>query len=226
MTGWEDNDLFNVFNSAAGLSRIKHAGRARTAAICNLDNAVTMELLRKWAQRTYITGYPGSDNLLVLVKLNVFRALLSNSLTLGLSSDLIMDDDAVSPFFPKAGATDRILALPSTLRPTDVQIDVRHHPWIDCLPVPRMRQNLIRAGDTLDVMKLCGDLVGLFSMGTGRTGMIIWGEAWDVAGWEVTEGFLKSWGWTINGCWDLFEATNRWRTRRGEKPLCFDSYTT
>ncbi|TGO76833.1 hypothetical protein BELL_0134g00040 [Botrytis elliptica] len=93
---------------------------------------------------------------------------------------------------------------------------------IDCLPVPQMRQNLIPAGNTYDVMDLCGDLVGLFSAGTGRTGMVIWGEPWDVAGWEVTEGFLERWGWTIKGCWDLFESTNRWRAERGQMALQFD----
>ncbi|KAF7910282.1 hypothetical protein EAE99_011329 [Botrytis elliptica] len=135
ITAWQEVDLLNVFNSAAGLSQIKTCERSRTAVACAQGN-------------------------------------LGDS--------------------------------------------------IDCLPVPQMRQNLIPAGNTYDVMDLCGDLVGLFSAGTGRTGMVIWGEPWDVAGWEVTEGFLERWGWTIKGCWDLFESTNRWRAERGQMALQFD----
>jgi Domain of unknown function (DUF3425) len=133
-----------------------------------------------------------------------------------------MDDDAISPFCLTKWIPKRILALPPALRPTDIQCRVVHHPWIDLLPVPRMRHNLIQAGDTFDDMELCGDLVGLFSAGTGQTGMIVWGDPWDIAGWEVTDGFLKTWGWTIKRCHEIFESTNWWRARRGERPLCFD----
>ena len=225
---WQEVDLLDVFDAAAGHSRIKHCARARMAAACaqgNLDGDAVVNWLQKWAQNTSTMESPRSDKLLVLVKLNVFRALISNSLTLGIPSDVIMDDDATSAFCPPAADVSGILALPRALRPTDLQTLVPHHPWIDCLPVPQMRQNLIRARDTFDVMDLCGDLIGLFSAGTGRTGIAVWGEPWDGAGWEVTEEFLRRWGWTIKGCWDLFESTNRCRAARGEMALCFDTHT-
>ena len=121
----------------------------------------------------------------------------SNSQTPGIPPDIIVDDDTTSAFScPPPAAVEnvnRILALPRDLRPTDLQTQVAHHPWIDCLPVAQMRQNLIRAGDTFDDIELCGDLIGLFSSGTGRTGVVVWGEPWDVAGWEVTEEFLGRW---------------------------------
>ncbi|KAM0308008.1 hypothetical protein ACHAO8_010403 [Botrytis cinerea] len=225
VTQWQEADLLDVFNSAAGLSQIKICERSRTAVACargNLDDFTIMTWLQKWAQNTSTIGSPRNDKLLVLVKVNVFRAFISNSMTLGIPSDVITDDDATSTFCPLSADINGILALPPSLRPTDLQIQIPHHPWIDCLPVPQMRQNLIRAGDIFDVMELCGDLVGIFSAGTGRTGMIIWGEPWDVAGWEVTEGFLERWGWTIKGCWDLFESTNKWRAGRGQIALHFD----
>ncbi|TEY43463.1 hypothetical protein BOTCAL_0370g00130 [Botryotinia calthae] len=196
ITQWQEADLLDVFNSAAGLSQIKICERSRTAVACargNLGDFTIMTWLQKWAQNTSTIGSPRNDKLLVLVKVNVFRAFISNSMTLGTPSDVITDDDATSAFCPLSVGLNGILALPPSSRPTDVQIQIPHHPWIDCLPVPQMRQNLIRAGDTFDVMEICGDLIGLFSAGTGRTGMIIWGEPWDVAGWEVTEGFLERW---------------------------------
>lgn len=88
-----------------------------------------------------------------------------------------------------------------------------------------MRQNLIRAGDTFADMELCGDLTGLFSTGTGRTDIVVWGEPWDVAAREVTEEFLVHWGWTIKGFWDLYESTNRWRVwMRWEKFMLWQIY--
>jgi len=132
-----------------------------------------------------------------------------------------MDDEALSPFADPSARADECGKIPAALRPTQLQRQVQHHPWIDLLPVPEMRDNLLRAGDTFDDMELCGDLVGFFSHPTGRTGMIIWGEPWEISGWEVTEEFLMQWGWTIRGCESIVESTNRWRAKRGEEPLDF-----
>src|SRR6266536_4221644 len=167
-------------------------------------------------------GSPTADHLLALVKFNVFRALISNSMTLGFSTEEGMKDDALSPFTTPSNLKNHILVLPSALRPTKLQCQIPHHPWIDLLPIPEMRDNLLLAGDAFDDMELCGDLVGFFSASTGRTGMIIWGEPWDPDGWEVTKAFLKYWGWTIRGCSKISESTNYWRSRRGESPLHFD----
>ena len=87
-----------------------------------------------------------------------------------------------------------------------------------------MRDNLLRAGDDYDDIELCGDLVGYFNSPTVRTGMVIWGDPWDVDGWEVTDQFLERWGWTVRGCSNLFTSTNRWREKRGERPLRFHRF--
>lgn len=52
-----------------------------------------------------------------------------------------------------------------------------------------------------------------------RRGLIVWGEPWDVEGWELTPGFLRKWRWIVEGCEDVIVASNRWRARRGEVPL-------
>lgn len=133
-----------------------------------------------------------------------------------------MNDDALSPFNSASIFQNFTLAIPLSLHPTELQCQIPHHPWIDLLPIPRMRDNLLRAGDSYDDIELCGDLVGFFNSPIARTGMVIWGDPWDVDGWEVTEPFLERWGWTIRGCGRLFESTNRWREKRGERPLRFD----
>ena len=55
-----------------------------------------------------------------------------------------------------------------------------------------------------------------------RNGLIIWGDPWDPAGWEMTPQFLKRWAWTVDGCTELLHSTSYWRQRRGEKALRFE----
>ncbi|PTB66528.1 hypothetical protein BBK36DRAFT_1119606 [Trichoderma citrinoviride] len=52
-----------------------------------------------------------------------------------------------------------------------------------------------------------------------RRGFILWGEPFHKDSWEVTPGFLRKWSWAIEGCSELIESSNRWRTARGETPL-------
>ncbi|KAH7378018.1 hypothetical protein BKA64DRAFT_247948 [Cadophora sp. MPI-SDFR-AT-0126] len=51
----------------------------------------------------------------------------------------------------------------------------------------------------------------------GRKCLIIWGDPSRIESWEVTPGFLRNWGWALEGCKDLIEASNRWRAVRHEK---------
>lgn len=54
---------------------------------------------------------------------------------------------------------------------------------------------------------------------TERNGLILWGEPHSAESWEVTPGFLRKWMWTVEGCDQLIESTNRWRRVRGEGPI-------
>ena len=166
-------------------------------------------------------GSPKTDHLLVLVKFNVFRAMMSNGSDLGYEPGKSMDDEALSPFSDPSKSA-MALPIPASLQPTKLQRQIVHHPWIDTIPIPGMRDNLLRAGDSYDDAELCADLVGLYNVSNGRTGMIIWGEPWDHNSWEMTEDFIRRWGWTVRGCQQLLRATNYWRQRRGEKPLHFE----
>jgi hypothetical protein len=154
-------------------------------------------------------GSPRTDNLLVLIKFNVFRAMMSNGRDLGISGNDSLDDDALSPFNNPEHAINCNLPVPAALHPTKLQRQIPHHPWIDVLPFQRMRDNLLRAGDTYDDAQLCADLVGVFCASTDkhRTGMIIWGEPWDPTAWEVTESFVIYWGWTVRGWYVLSECS-------------------
>jgi hypothetical protein len=111
-----------------------------------------------------MTGSPTADQVLVLIKFNIFRALCNNALMLGFPIEFTMEDNALSPFTPKSKygkyltSPERILEIPGNLRPTALQRVIPHHPWLDLLPVPRMRDNLILAEDGYDGFELCEDL--------------------------------------------------------------------
>ena len=173
------------------------------------------------ALQSYMLGSPSSDHLLTLTRVNVFRAFGRNMQLLGNRLE-DLHDEALSPFttesFGDGNATPGDYSnLPFSLRPTKLQRTVAHHPWLDFFPIPKMRDNLIQAGDDWDDNLLCHDIMGFWDSSSPDQGMLVWGEPWDVRNWEVTEAFLKKWQWVVRGCPELLNATNAWRAKRGEK---------
>lgn len=204
--------------------RVKLRAVAERAPFGRDDMERTMEEFKAWMQ-SRSTGSPRSDNLFVLVKFNVFRALVSNCRDLGIAVHDTLVDESSSPF-PNAAADSslNLIHVPGALWPTALQRQRPHHPWIDTLPIAKMRDNLLEADEAYDGDSLCTALVGYGNDASSDTGMVIWGEPWDPDGWEVTRPFLLHWGWVLKGCHQLAHATNSWRQRRGERPLNFDGY--
>lgn len=175
-------------------------------------------------QHSYAFNDPKSNHLLSLTRVNVHRAFVANMASLGLSWDW-MEEESISPFpMVRPGCDINTKAvegmLPAGLRPTALQRSRPHHPWIDFFPSPVMRDNLLLALDEWDEDDMCTDIMGFWEGGaTGPFGLVVWGEPGDPANWEVTEGFVRKWGWVVGGCEQLMRATNAWRARRGERPL-------
>lgn len=191
---------------------------------------LTLQHIESLLHAEFLAASPRTDLLLPLKRVNFLRALHANIDVLGYSA-AEMHDDALSQFGTagpvKPAPLRDVALLPPALRPSPVQRQIPHHPWLDLLPVVRMRENLILAGESYDDVRLCRDLCGYGADSSrkrpgdalGETGVIIWRDPWDPEGWEVTETFLRRWGWVVRGCWDLFRATDRWRAVRGEPPL-------
>ncbi len=81
---------------------------------------------------------------------------------------------------------------------------------------------MIRLQGTFDHSELWDDLLGGWKEGRDEVdlkGMIVWRDPWDWRGWELTEGFVKKWGFLLMGCEEAIEPTNSWRAARGEPPL-------
>ncbi|KAJ9649903.1 hypothetical protein H2198_010778, partial [Neophaeococcomyces mojaviensis] len=166
----------------------------------------------------YSSGNPSADHLLSLTRMNVYRAFVHNMLLIGITWEW-MADDSVSPI-SVTGPRMPMADLPISLQPTGLQRTQTHHTWIDLFPLPAMRDNLIQAGNRWDDEELCTDIMGFWEGNSdGHASLIVWGDPSDPSNWELTKGFMKKWGWTVRGCHELLQSTNRWRATRGEHPL-------
>lgn len=200
----------------------------RRVNILDPNSEHTRVILRQFealAYQSYTARKPQVTLLPSLYQFNFIRALFANVDVLGLSSDQ-MSDDAISPFNSvnpeqTVSLATRFSRLPIPLRPTPLQCTTEHHPWIDLLPHPQLRDNLFKRGfDSFDEDEFCHNLRG--AIPGYEPGVLVWRAPWDPSGWEVTETFVKSWAWSLKGCWDLVKSTNEWRRRRGERPLLID----
>lgn len=189
-----------------------------------MDRASIQQIMAQYesaARKDYALGSPRVDQLLTLVQFNVFRALVDNTSVLSFTMDWL-DEEANSPWCASVSES-RISLCPTSLRPTSLQQEIPHHPWIDLFPIPQMRDNLLEKYEDFDETALCNDLVDFYDVSNDETGLIVWRTPWHPSGWEVSETFLRKWNWVVKGCDDLIKSTNYWRGIRGEEPLVLDS---
>ncbi|TDZ29751.1 hypothetical protein C8035_v004219 [Colletotrichum spinosum] len=195
-----------------------------------VESFVTPDLVRRFRQfadESYLRSLQSSprvEHLPTVMHVNVLNAFVRNSDALGMAH-LWLVCDAVSPVCqsgPMLGShTQGFVSCPENLRPTRLQLEVAHHPWIDLLPVPRFRDNIIRGclvTRRFDEDDLWYDVV---EPKDGQSpAMVTWGNnPWDARGWEATGEFLRKWGFLLEGCEQILASTNFWRARRGERRL-------
>ncbi|KAH7136941.1 hypothetical protein B0J13DRAFT_609758 [Dactylonectria estremocensis] len=160
--------------------------------------------------------------LITLVQYNVLRGMITNILILSLQ-DFISTDCGYNlkiPPLPYAPPSP-----PANFKPTQIQQTIQHGVWIDMIPSPEFRDNLILNQHLYDGDDLCDDLVGGLYEGfddVNVRGMMLWGDPWFEDGWEMSEGFVNKWGFLLKGCKRMVESTDRWRERRGEGRLVFE----
>ncbi|KAH7144151.1 hypothetical protein B0J13DRAFT_584975 [Dactylonectria estremocensis] len=194
--------------------RISHLG---SFAACEPDSERTERFILQFttnAHLAFLRGSPRAEMLLNLVQFNTTRALVTNARIMGITHE-IMSPKSRSWFPSKGGDISTHDSLPPSLRPTLLQLTVSHHPWIDILPLPEIRDNLLRHDEkSYDNKELCRDLRGFQAVALGCGGMITWADPWDSRGWEVTEAFAAKWPWVIEGCHELLDSTNHWKAAR------------
>lgn len=157
------------------------------------------------------------DELGQLINRNFLAAVSSNARLLGVNGAAIQNPAPVVT--PRPG-----IGIPSTLQPIQAQTRIPHDPIIDAIPHPRLRYNILRAiaSQQIDGAALSRDLraSGALENAHGtwqRCGLVVWGPAPQLSSWELSEAFLRRWGFLLQGCEDLLAATNVWRGQRGER---------
>ncbi|KAH8647210.1 hypothetical protein BX600DRAFT_476316 [Xylariales sp. PMI_506] len=163
--------------------------------------------------------------LITLIQYNVLRATLANMHIMSLLDRLppecqaalsIPLDTLFCPSLP--------CSVPPSMQPTAIQQAVPHEYWIDLMPIPALRDNVILNYDRIDDDEMCEDFTGGLWEGYDdieKRGVILWGEPWNADAWEVTEGFARKWPFLLKGCDELLTTTNRWRDLRGEEHIVF-----
>ena len=184
----------------------------------------------------YQFAYPiSAGHLLPLTLFNLVRGLTTNIIPLGIDPRL-MHTDISSAFISmplSSGLPNQASCLPPTLQPTYLQQTIPHHPEVDVLPFPKLRDNGLLAAGSYDEDGLCMNILGLDRTGssmpeldrdtdTARTGLLVWGEPGFHGSWKVSEGFAKKGQWIFCGSTELLESTNYWRQQRGEQPLILE----
>lgn len=197
-----------------------------TFTACESDSEHTEWFIAQFTANTHrelLHGAPRADLLLSLVQFNTTRALVMNARIMGVTSEFMVPD-ARSRLACKGIDVPLHSLLPLSLKPTYLQFMETHHPWIDILPFPEVRDNLMRRDErSYDKKELCRDLRGFQAVNDGYGGIIVWRDPWDPKGWEVTQTFAKKWPWVVKDCHELLVSTNHWRMIRGEPEIIFQN---
>ncbi|KAM0328024.1 hypothetical protein ACHAQA_005425 [Verticillium albo-atrum] len=159
--------------------------------------------------------------LLPISDLTLLSALINIAGRMGCSSE-VWSPLANSPF--NLGVGTPAALLPTTWRPTPTQVQLPHHPVLDFLPWPAVRDRIISvfnmpvalrppgARDPLALMNFAYD------MEDQAEGVRIWGgDPYDETGWEVGQVFFERWWFIFDR--DVVAQSNRLREMRGAARL-------
>ncbi|PLB33360.1 uncharacterized protein BDW47DRAFT_135220 [Aspergillus candidus] len=118
-----------------------------------------------------------------------------------------------------------IFALPPHLQPTPTQRLIPHHPMLDLLPWPNVRDKLIQvfhlpmsqrpktAQDPMGILRLVYDMED-----AGGEGINVHGQdPFQASGWEVGQLVFERWWWAFET--NIIQTSNQARMNRGAKTL-------
>ncbi len=189
-----------------------------------------------------VAADPYISNSMRIERVCIAAALYTLMKYVGIGEENFCADDSPSPFyrpspeFADDAARDRTIgmvqqmfkSLKPDLRPCAEQIAVEHHPYIDILPFPTLRRNLIMHQKEIDEDEFLNDtLTGLVCWGGAGTvkrdpdnvtGHAATGTPWDMRSWEAKVWFLKKY-WRLLGEeeGELVRQSEWWRSVRGEE---------
>ncbi|KAF2787984.1 hypothetical protein K505DRAFT_353500 [Melanomma pulvis-pyrius CBS 109.77] len=82
--------------------------------------------------------------------------------------------------------------IPPPLHPTEMQLTTIHARWIDRIPFPKMRDNMITLFSMLDDEEIIEDLFTIpsFAITPGCA-------TWDPRAWKIEKPFAEKWGYLL-----------------------------
>ena len=173
---------------------------------------------------TSMTSSDGSfpdSYLLPVHELTLLKAMFRIADRIGCKGQL-WSLDAPSPFFTGIATPSHL--LPVSLRPTRAQTMIPHHPLLDVLPWPGVRERVIQMFTLPDEMRPSGAAGPLalvnfaYDVEDNSEGVRIYGEdPYDPASWEVGQVLFERWWFLFDR--SIIETSNRWRRLRGAPQL-------
>jgi hypothetical protein len=167
-----------------------------------------------------LESFPDSY-LLPVNELTLLRALLRIATRLGAQS--VWELTANSSF--NQGTAPPTEQLPKTWQPTVSQILMPHHPVLDFLPWPAVRDRIITVTNLPDDARpptARGPLAVVqfsYDLEDGAEGIRIWGsDPYDSKSWEVGQVLFERWWFIFDR--EVIDQSNHWRQLRGAPPLC------
>ena len=161
--------------------------------------------------------------LLPVHELSLLRALFRISDRI--NCERFWDMTAESPFF--TGMATPADQLPKCLRPTQSQLMLSHHPFIDFLPWPSVREKVLVIFSLEDHLRppiAVGPLALVnfaYDVEDNAEGVRIWGgDVFDSGSWEIGQTLFERWWFLFNR--EIVENSNRWRSLRGAPLLTMD----
>jgi len=154
---------------------------------------------------------------LPMLELNLLRGAMAIARRLGVDS-LIFSLEATSPFHNSTTLT--YSHLPPNLRPTLIQVRNAHHPVLDILPWPSVRNKLILIFAQAQDMRPPNarsptallDLV--YDLEDPTEGVRVCGDdPYADENWEIGEKMFSNWWWALNS--QVINRSNEMRRNRG-----------
>jgi len=161
---------------------------------------------------------------LPMLELNLLRGAMSVAQRLNVDS-VIWSLDANSPFHNSS--PELYVHLPPNLQPTPLQLAKAHHPVLDILPWPSVRERLIMVFAQPMALRppaaksptALVDLV--YDLEDSAEGIRIWGDdPYLDHNWEVGKKFFSNWWWALDS--QVVNRSNQLRKERGATLLGAD----
>lgn len=157
---------------------------------------------------------------LPMLELNLLRGAVAIAKRLSVD-DLIWSLDSLSPFY---GSMETFSQLPSNLTPTAFQRQHPHHPALDILPWPTVRDKLILVfSQPLELRPPSAKsplaLVNfIYDLEDPAEGVRIWGDdPYSDQNWEVGQKLFSNWWWALDN--QVLKRSNELRLNRGASLL-------